>query len=610
MQPQALESLFRNIVVGAIVSMSITFVELPLPAQNVVPPTALQAAKVPQFASRLAPPSNRRASRLHPRPKSRSGPDEFLLYDNGPINGNTDAWAFSGGAVVSDSYAVDIQDNPGAVGITFGAWLFPGDTLNSAEVSITSAPNGGTVYLDRTINITQSNCETNNIGFNVCTETGFFYGPYNGTFWVNLQNGSATNGDPVYWDQNNGPSQAIASGIGPIPSESFSILGSCPPADGPATQAKAVTVPPSPTQSYQVIYNFTGGVDGRSPYSGLIIDAAGNLYGMTSGIPSREGTAFKLSPTASGWQFSLLYSLPGSGSGEYATLAFAPNGTLVGTAPVAGTYGNLFTLSPSSHVSPTALGNWRYTLLHAFTDGDDGAFPSGGFVVDNSGGIYGATQTGGVNEGNDGRGGTLYEFANGNLQILHAFPAFPGDGKTPLGLVNGPDGLYGITELGGSTDRGTLFTTAGGYQVLHNFTQYTEGYPMSVAADQAGNLYVTSSFTPSYCEQEQGRVFSLSAPDWNPSTLASFQGQFLSSLSTDTLGNVYGTNDFQGTYSHGNVFKLTCCWTYTDLHDFSGQPNDGASPAAAPVVDAHGNIYGTTSYGGTYGFGTVWEISP
>jgi uncharacterized repeat protein (TIGR03803 family) len=170
--------------------------------------------------------------------------------------------------------------------------------------------------------------------------------------------------------------------------------------------------------------------------------------------------------------------------------------------------------------------------------------------------------------------------------------------------------LYGITELGGSTDSGTLFTTAGGYQVLHNFTQYTEGYPMSVAADQAGNLYVTSSFTPSYCEQEQGRVFSLSAPDWNPSTLASFQGQFLSSLSTDTLGNVYGTNDFQGTYSHGNVFKLTCCWTYTDLHDFSGQPNDGASPAAAPVVDAHGNIYGTTSYGGTYGFGTVWEISP
>src|SRR5664279_629381 len=140
MQPQALVSMFRNIVLAGIASISITFFELPLFAQNVVAPTAVQAAKEPRFASRLTPPANRPASRLKPQPKSRSGPDEFLLYDNGPINGNTDAWAFSGGAVVSDSYAVDIQDNPGAVGISFGAWLFPGDTLNSAEVSITAGP--------------------------------------------------------------------------------------------------------------------------------------------------------------------------------------------------------------------------------------------------------------------------------------------------------------------------------------------------------------------------------------------------------------------------------------------------------------------------------------
>jgi uncharacterized repeat protein (TIGR03803 family) len=612
MQPQALVSLFRNIVLAGIASISITFVELPLFAQNVVAPTAVQAANESRFASRLTPPANRPAPRLKRQPKSPSGPDEFLLYDNGPINGNTDAWAFSGGAVVSDTYTVFIQDNPGAVGISFGAWLFPGDTLNSAEVSITSGPNGGTVYLDQTVNFTQSNCETNSIGFNVCTETAFFYGPYNGTFWVNLQNGSATNGDPVYWDENSGegcssegcPSQAIASGIGTIPSESFSILGSCPPADGPATQAKAVPVVPSPTQNYQVIYNFTGGGDGRYPYSGLIVDAAGNLYGMTSGFPSLEGTVFKLSPTASGWRFTSLYSLPGSDSGEYGTLAFAPNGTLVGTAPAAGTNGDLFSLSPFSHVSPTTLGNWMYTLLHGFTGGDDGSSPSGSFVVDSSGNIYGTTQQWGANQR-----GTLYEFTNGSLQILHAFPAFPGDGKYPVGLVSGSDGLYGITVVGGSYGGGTLFTTAGGYQVLHNFTQYTEGNPMSLAADQAGNLYVTSSFSPGPCEPQQGRVFSLSAPDWTPSTLASFQGQFSSWLSTDALGNVYGAGDTGGP-GYGTVFKLSCCWTYTDLHDFSGPPNDGSGPAAAPVVDAQGNIYGTTEGGGAYGFGTVWKISP
>ena len=130
---------------------------------------------------------------------------------------------------------------------------------------------------------------------------------------------------------------------------------------------------------------------------------------------------------------------------------------------------------------------------------------------------------------------------------------------------------------------------------------------MSVAADPTGNLYVTSSFSPGPCEPQQGRVFSMSAPDWTPSTLASFQGLFLSWLSTDTLGNVYGTEQFLGA-GHGNVFKLTCCWTYTDLHDFTNSP-DGADPAASPVVDAQGNIYGTTAGGGTFGFGTVWKIS-
>ena len=62
--------------------------------------------------------------------------------------------------------------------------------------------------------------------------------------------------------------------------------------------------------------------------------------------------------------------------------------------------------------------------------------------------------------------------------------------------------------------------------------------------------------------------------------------------------------------NYGNVYKLTCCWNYTDLHDFAGGPDDGATPGAAPVVDPQGNIYGTTSAGGAYGYGVVWEISP
>ncbi len=111
-------------------------------------------------------------------------------------------------------------------GITFGAWLLPGDTLTSVEVSITSAELGGTTYFDQTVNFSTGSCFTNNFGYNVCTETTSFIGPTlaGGRYWLNLQNASVPNGDPVYWDENSGPSLASESFIGTIPSESFTIL--------------------------------------------------------------------------------------------------------------------------------------------------------------------------------------------------------------------------------------------------------------------------------------------------------------------------------------------------------------------------------------------------
>ena len=84
------------------------------------------------------------------------------VYSNGPINGNTDAWTINFGFIVSDSFTVCCRDGgePGAGGTTisgasFGMWLFPGDTLTSAELSITSSENGGTSYFDQTVNFTQ-----------------------------------------------------------------------------------------------------------------------------------------------------------------------------------------------------------------------------------------------------------------------------------------------------------------------------------------------------------------------------------------------------------------------------------------------------------------------
>jgi uncharacterized repeat protein (TIGR03803 family) len=599
--------LSRPIFLPAVTALLITSAALPIHAQNSVPASAVQAAKMPQYASRLARPASRPASRPNPaRPPTRIGPSEYFLYTNGNTNGTADACAFNSGAIVSDSYPITGLDNPPVEGMSFAAWLLPGDTLQSAELSLTSSENGGTSYFDQTVPFTQSGCVSNQYGYNVCTVTTTFYGPEgNGTYWVNLQNASVSNGDPVYWDENSGPSLASENSIGTIPSESFSVLGSCPPLeDKPVTEAKVVTVPPSPTQSYRVIYNFTGRGDGGYPRSGLIIDAAGNLYGTTSEFLPLLQKVFKLSLSASGWQFTHLYSFDQENGGAASTFVFGTDGRLIGTNANGGTDGEFFSLSPPGHILPSVFSNWIDTLLYTFTGGSDGSSPTGNLVLDNSGDIYGTTQGGGVNSW-----GTLYELSTGGLQVLHAFPAYPGDGESPIGVVGSPDALYGVTFRGGIDDSGTFFTTAGGYHVLHNFNSFTEGNPMSMAADQAGNVYGSSSASPSPCEEEVGTVFSLSPPDWNPFTLLSFQGRpALSWVSTDTHGSVYGTT--AGSSPHGGVFKLTCCWTYTDLHDFSGPPSDGDYPMASPVVDAQGNIYGTTAYGGTYGYGTVWEISP
>jgi len=157
-----------------------------------------------------------------------------ILYDNGPINGQTDAWTINFGFVVSDSFTIS-TGNSTLNGLSFGAWLFPGDILESAQVLISSEEFGGTIYFNQQVNFVQSGCFLNQYDFDVCTETGSFNGPTlaNGTYWLNLLNAVTNTGDPAYWDENSGvgctspgcPSLAGPGGEGTLPSEAFSILG-------------------------------------------------------------------------------------------------------------------------------------------------------------------------------------------------------------------------------------------------------------------------------------------------------------------------------------------------------------------------------------------------
>ncbi|MGA2370370.1 MAG: hypothetical protein ACLPPV_06490 [Candidatus Korobacteraceae bacterium] len=105
------------------------------------------------------------------------------IYNNGPINGNTDAWTINFGFITGDTFTVSTGTST-ITGMSFGAWLFSGDTLTSAEVWISSEFAGGTTYFNQTVDFTASGCATNQYGYNVCTETGLFNGPTlnNGTY--------------------------------------------------------------------------------------------------------------------------------------------------------------------------------------------------------------------------------------------------------------------------------------------------------------------------------------------------------------------------------------------------------------------------------------------
>lgn len=145
-----------------------------------------------------------------------------------------------------------------------------------------------------------------------------------------------------------------------------------------------------------VIYSFTGGSDGRFPYSGLIVDQAGNLYGTTTdGGAGGGGTIFELSPSGGGWTFSVLYSLSGNfgqSCGPAWALTMDAAGNLYNTTECGGAhnFGNVFKLTKTG-------GSWTYTSLYDFTGGNDGYFPLSGVTLDTSGNLYGTTYYGGSN---------------------------------------------------------------------------------------------------------------------------------------------------------------------------------------------------------------------
>ena len=163
-----------------------------------------------------------------------------MIYENGPVNGTTDAWTINFGYIVSDSF---VPSNAAVSGFDLYVWEFPGDTMSSVQWSITSGPNSGTVYGSGTVsgsNLTDQFISTNQFGYDIdkISATGLNVSVTSGrTYWFNVQNAAVPSGDPVFWDENSGvgcqspgcPSQAYESSVGTIASEAFDITASGTP---------------------------------------------------------------------------------------------------------------------------------------------------------------------------------------------------------------------------------------------------------------------------------------------------------------------------------------------------------------------------------------------
>ena len=384
---------------------------------------------------------------------------------------------------------------------------------------------------------------------------------------------------------------------------------------GALTAALALLLAPSVARAAPdtIIYSFAGGNDGASPRSTLITDSAGNFYGTTNkGGPSNAGTVFKITP---GGVESVLYAFTGGSDGGNPSggpLVMDSLGNLYGTAALGGARnaGAVFML-------PAGGGE---NVLHSFTDGADGGYPAGGLVADTQGNLYGVC----FDAGNAGGWGTVFSITtSGTLTTLHSFSGYPSDGGRPEATlaIDGTDAVYGTTYQGGPMNAGTVFKipAGGALTTLYSFTNGNDGLAPQggVVLDAFGNIYSTA-----------GGGADNNGTFWEISNTGGFgllytfagvhKGQAaLSNLMLDTAGNFYGATYSSGRFSDGSVIEISppvaghhgTAWRVKSLHGFKNTP-DGENAVGSPLMDASGNLYGTTQYGGASGNGALYKIIP
>ena len=335
----------------------------------------------------------------------------------------------------------------------------------------------------------------------------------------------------------------------------------------------------------------------------------------------------------------MLHTFPiGSSDGFWprANLIFDDAGNLYGaTTRGSDNGGTVFELTPGQN------GTWTETILNNFCSTSCGS-TYGGLIFDAAGNLYGTTSDGGSGFGY----GTVFELTPGldgtwTETTLYNFCSASNcaDGAFPYGgvIFDAAGSLYGTTASGGTHEGGTVFqlTPAGGNwteKVLHSFDvpgNYQAGPFSGVVFDSAGNLYGTvwgGGINSDKCDPDQvgcGIVFELTPNangTWSEKNLHRFTGKDganpWAGVVLDAAGNVYGTTYYGGAGCNGGcgvVFRLSQSngqWTEKVIHDFDVSGTDGYFPYASLIFDAAGNLYGTASESAPDREGMVFELTP
>ncbi len=359
-------------------------------------------------------------------------------------------------------------------------------------------------------------------------------------------------------------------------------------------------------------------------------DSSGNLYGVTcDGGANGAGTIFKLTRSSSGTMtYGVLYSFPGStpnvptGACPNGTLVVGSDGNLYGTTLFGfNDADTVYQITPSG-----ALTQLFYT--YNYNSMNIGNYPIGRVTFDSDGNLYAVTGADVFTlapGGGEANARSIYSFgSNGNSKDA---------GDITSGLITDPNNgiMFGTSHEGGTNGAGTVYevTTGGSEKVLYSFGSAANdgdgGFPWAPPlVGKNSMLYGTTNLGGKYYvggSGSGGTVFEVSETTGQEQVLFSFGASGTSTsnpnptgslpqggLIMDANGNLYGTTCEGGYGNNGTVFELTPAGVETILYSFS--ESDGGCPSGQLVMGPSGSLYGITDQGGGNSQGTVFKLTP